>query len=123
MIPADHLTPPGQPDDIYRRLADMERELRELRAERKAERTTISGGTLKVVDTDGGLLAALGDLGSGYRGTVINRAGGSTAFAIYGTGSGSLSGFVGLYDRSGNYIVTDDAASSRGLARPYIPLQ
>lgn len=134
---------------LYRRIDQLEREIRELRASRRLESASIgggglrvkdggsvtvdggsveisagsmeiSGGRLTVYDVDGMPLARLGDLGSGFRGTWLGRAGGEIAMAVYGTGPGRDAGFVGLYDRSGNYIVTDDAMSRRGLARPYL---
>lgn len=128
--PADQILAHHQDDGwIMRRFANIERTIQEHAAARRLENSSISageigikGGALRVYDDDGSVLAVLGDLSNGYRGTIINRAGGDPAFEIYGTGPGAMSGFVGLYDRSGNYVVTDDAFSARGLARPYIPI-
>ncbi|HEX5542461.1 MAG TPA: hypothetical protein VFX60_13020 [Micromonospora sp.] len=117
---------------LVRDVQRLKRELRELRAARRLESATIGqggitikdGGSLRIVDEDGNVIARFGDLsefGDGMKGVILQRAGGEQAFSFYGTGVGD-EGFVGIYDRSGNYIVTDDAHSRRGLARPYIPL-
>ncbi|MER7280425.1 hypothetical protein ABT369_38910 [Dactylosporangium sp. NPDC000244] len=87
--------------DPYAALTDrvrkLESDLRELRAARRLESASIDSGAVIVRDTGGGILAQLGDLGNGHRGAV-------------------------LYDRSANFVVSDDEAAHRGLARPYIPL-
>lgn len=119
---------------LYDRIDHLEREVRELRAARRLESAAIGaggltirdGGGIHVVDAEGRTVAMIGDLssiGDGWRGVWVNRPGGHPALRVYGTGVGSDYGFVGIYDVSGNYIVTDDAASGRGLARPYIPIQ
>lgn len=115
--------------DVMRRLRDLERLVRELHAGRRLEAASIGrggisiqdGGALRVIDTDGTYLAWTGLLADGQRGTVLRRTGGELAFAVHGSGSDDV-GFVGIYDRAGQYIVTDDAASGRGMARPYIPV-
>ncbi|MEU8264488.1 hypothetical protein AB0C02_28180 [Micromonospora sp. NPDC048999] len=118
------------PADIMRRLRDVERLVREGAAGRRLEASSVGqgglsvkdGGSMRVIDRDGSVLSRIGDLGGGVRGTWIARAGGEPAFGVYGTGVGDDVGFAGLYDRSGQYVVTDDAQSGRGLARPYIPI-
>ncbi|MFG1847769.1 hypothetical protein [Micromonospora carbonacea] len=119
------------PGDIMRRLRDLERQVRELLAGRRLEAASIGrggvtvkdGGAIRVRDTDGSLLVWMGNLGNDLRGSVLYRAGGSAALGVFGTGTGGDVGFIGMYDRSGNPIVTDDVLSGRGLARPFIPLQ
>jgi hypothetical protein len=69
---------------------------------------------------NGGSLVVVGRLGNGRRGHQVNRLDGSTAFAAYDAPDGN--GFVGIYDKAGQYIITDDARSGRGIARPYIPI-
>ncbi|MBB5828148.1 hypothetical protein [Micromonospora carbonacea] len=115
--------------DILRRLRDLERAVRELSASRRLEAASIgrggisvNGGTFTTRDIDGRTLAAMGQLGDDYRGTWLARAGGSVAFAVYGSNAPDDEGFVSLWDKNGNYIVSDDAWSGRGLARPYIPI-
>jgi hypothetical protein len=82
---------------LTERIRKLESDLRELRAARRLESASIDSGAVIVRDTGGGILAQLGDLGNGHRGAV-------------------------LYDRSANFVVSDDEAAHRGLARPYIPL-
>lgn len=72
---------------------------------------------LKVYDTSGNLIGFMGS-GIGGSGIEINRPDGSLSF-IARTSSG---GFFGIYDRSGNYVITDDVDSAQGIARPYVPL-
>ncbi|KXK63346.1 hypothetical protein AWW66_03265 [Micromonospora rosaria] len=117
--------------DIMRRLRDLERDIRAQAAGRRLEASSIGrgglalrdGGSMRIIDRDGSVLGRIGDLGDGIRGTWIGRANGEPAIGAYGTGVGDDVGFAGLYDRSGQYVVTDDASSGRGLARPYIPIQ
>jgi len=122
------------PGDVKRRLDELERLVREQMAGRRLAAATLGSGGLvvgpgaavSVHDAQGNLIARLGDLevfGPGLRGTWLGRAGGRTALAAYGTGVDGDNGFVALYDLSGNYILTDDTASRRGLARPYIGYQ
>ncbi|MEV0805723.1 hypothetical protein [Micromonospora sp. NPDC050200] len=151
MIPSDQS--PAGTDWISRRLTALEGLVRELQAGRRLEAATIGagglrvkggditvldggdiaiegggsvtvdGGDITVIDAAGNIIGQIGDLGNGKRGFILRRAGGYPALEVSGTGVGSDYGFVGMYDVSGNYIVTDDAASGRGLARPYIPIQ
>lgn len=139
MLPSD-MVPPGQ-GSLMRRLADLERQIREMQASRRLEAATIGvggltvkGGTISVKD-DGAISAEypngteafhvgammLSD-GTPIHGVDIRRPGGEPAFWTYGTDEG-VSSFWGLYDKKGNYVITDDAWTGRGLARPYIPLQ
>lgn len=115
--------------DIMREIADLKREIRELRAERRLGASTIAaGGTLRVVDSNGTVVAMIGNLaevaGEGQQGFWLGRPGLSTsqAISVFGTGEGGDLGFVGLWDRAGVYIVTDDAESGQGLARPYLSM-
>lgn len=126
-----------EPDELrrlYDRLDRLEREVRELRAARRLESAAIGagglairdGGSVWVYDSDGSLMSVIGELpwlGEGVRGFVLGRSGGHEGIAAYGSGSGTGAGFVGMYDLAGNYVVTDDTFSGRGLGRPYIPLQ
>lgn len=118
------------PGDIMRRLRDLERMVRELTAGRRLEAASVGrggivikdGGSLRVLDRDGTPIAWMGAFGDDDEsGFVLRRAGGELAFGVYG--NGDASGFAAMYDLSGQYIVTDDVASGRGLARPYIPVQ
>ncbi|WFE45004.1 hypothetical protein [Verrucosispora sp. WMMD1129] len=116
------------PGNLARRVRELERQVQMLTAGRRLEAAsigrgglTVTGGTITTRDTDGNVLSRQGQLAEGWRGTWIGRAGGGVAFFVGGEGADE--GFVGIYDRAGQYIVSDDAASERGLARPYIPIQ
>ncbi|WFE45296.1 hypothetical protein [Verrucosispora sp. WMMD1129] len=118
------------PGDIMRRLRELEKLVEQLTAGRRLEAASIGsggvtvkdGGAIRVVDEDGTYLLWTGLLSNGVRGTVMRRAGGGLAIATYGTGVAGDTGFVAMYDLADQYIVTDDVASGRGLARPYIPV-
>lgn len=129
-LPSDMIASQG---DVMRRLVDLEREVRELRAERRLESATIGrggitvrGGAIRAVDENGTVVAVLGDLaevsGEGQQGFWLGRPGPSPsqAISVFGTGEGGDGGFVGVWDRAGTYIITDDAESGAGLARPYL---
>lgn len=71
--------------------------------------------------TDAGTpLGVVGDLGDGTVGAHFRRQDGSTAFKSYAAPDGS--GFAGIYDRTPNYIFSDDSFSGRGIGRPYLPI-
>jgi hypothetical protein len=80
----------------------------------------LRGGTLQAIDPNGVVVAYFGptafgdDTSSGLRFRYDND---KTAFLIGGTpGSQAFA----LYDRAGSYIVTNDAVTGVGLARPYL---
>lgn len=50
---------------------------------------------------------------------IIRRFDGSTALQVFG-GTGEP-GYFSIHDRTGNIIMSDDAGSSIGLARPWLP--
>lgn len=53
---------------------------------------------------------------------LIYREDGSLALGMYDPDpSNGLQQFLALFDRGGNVIMSDDAGSGQGLARPYIP--
>ncbi|QXE36217.1 hypothetical protein KQY30_20180 [Streptomyces sp. GMY02] len=72
---ADHL--PAGPTSLSRRLTALEREVRELRAARRAAHTAVATGGIRLVDAAGDILAEL----------VADR-NGSAAFVTYDTRSG-----------------------------------
>lgn len=85
-----------------------------------------AGGTLLAQYANSATALQVGPMtlsdGTPVHGFLIQRPGGQKAFWTYGEDAGA-SGFWGLYDLNGDYIITDDAYSGRGIARPYIPLQ
>lgn len=138
MLPSD-MVPPGN-GYLMRRFADIERQIREMRADRRLESAsigsgglTVKGGSITVKDgggvqvnaANGNLIGAIGDLSvirEGLRGVWLGRATGAPALVAYGTGENGDVGFVSMYDQNGNYIVSDDVVAGGGLGRPYIPL-
>ena len=106
--------------DIMRMIADLQRDMRELRAARRLPTSTIdaSQGALRIVD--GGVeILRIGELDGRYRGTVIRRRTGQTAFTSWSPAADDP-GFVGLYDLHGSGIFTDDAVSGHGMATPWL---
>lgn len=132
MIPSDQI-PPG-PDWIMRRLADLERQVRELTAGRRLEASSISaggvtvdgGGTIRVLHDDGTLMVIAGrvETNVGPIDTLQFRAlDGTQLFRA----QSNLFGYEDwtLQDGEGNVLVamvpTQDGVRGRGLLRPYIP--
>jgi hypothetical protein len=60
--------------------------------------------------------------GTSYQPVVINRPPtGEPAFAVYPTASTATQPFFWtFFDRSGNFVLTDDAASGKGLSKPWL---
>lgn len=135
MIPSDQ-RPPGE-DWLVRRIVDLEREVRELKAGRRLEAAsigaggvTVNGGAIDIKDGTLRLRHANGTdllfLGPGVIGAEpvrylrIRRPDGSTVLYTYGSDDGD--GFWAMYDKQDNIILSDDGASGQGLARPYLPI-
>ncbi|MEU5965959.1 hypothetical protein ABZ777_32540 [Micromonospora parva] len=126
MIPSDQAPP--DVDFLMRRLADLERQVRELQAGRRLEAATIGaggiriqGGTVVVVDADGAEIIRIGKV-PGFSGEVPGltatrapSAGGSVALSL-------RDGIYAVWDRVGNVAMSTDEVSGQGLATPWIPL-
>lgn len=126
------------PGRMNRRIAELEGQVKELRAAKRAEATTIGGGGItvtaeggiNVVDDFGNYLATLGALttdlpGGGtqygwlvYRQTADGTPG-TLAFSMF-AGTGALPQTVGLWDNAGNTLWTDDGIAGQGIGRPYL---
>lgn len=104
--------------EFAEQIAELKRQIKTLQTANSSQATTITEGSLTVDDADGNPVVILGDTGIALVGNPIGmialRPDGSVAF--------SLNPFVAIWDKSGNYIVTDDATSGQGLARPYLSL-
>lgn len=108
------------------RLAKLERKIRALEKRKTIGRASLSpgdnitviGGQLRVYDTLGNLIGFLGTTAGGETGFFVQRADGTSSFYAWTSGGG----FAAMFDRASNYVVTDDATSGQGLARPYVPL-
>lgn len=135
--PGDQL--PTDAQAMARRIAQLERDVSELRAARRLEQATIGAGGLRIVD--GGRLAmdttagvrmvdvgAISDDrfdhpdGSPQQAIWLRREDGSTVFSCF-SGQGETLQAWSWRDRSGNQVLADDTLSGSGLARPYIPVQ
>lgn len=108
--------PWGQPDvvDLLARAI--------VKTRRDAKRPNRVGESMAAGRGDNGKsLITVGNLGDGTKGAHIRRMDGSSAFRVY-TDPTNGTGFVGMFDAHGQYIVTDDSASGFGIARPYLPI-
>lgn len=103
---------PGQARyEIPERLAALERQIKTQQTANPLQATTIDEGGLTILNADGQTIAQIGNFAGD--GIAIYRDDGTLALSLY-------SGFVAIWDRSGNYVVTDDTVSGQGLARPYL---
>lgn len=96
--------------------------------------TVTAGSRIIVQHPDGKMMMLVGaydfddafDLpdGSHQPMALIARADGTLALAMYDPypGVGGFQQFLALLDRSGNPVVSDDADSGVGLARPFLPI-
>ncbi|WP_411078513.1 hypothetical protein [Streptomyces sp. cmx-10-25] len=136
--PGDQL--PGGPQQMARDIADLKRQVRELRAARRLENAAVGAGGLRVVnggrlamDTPGRVrMVDIGKLndqqynhadGTPQQAIQLRRDDGTLAWACF---SYPPSGFETqawkFYDRTGNVILAEDTNSAQGLARPYLPV-
>ncbi|WP_320067861.1 hypothetical protein [Micromonospora sp. RTGN7] len=118
---------------LYQRLADLEAEMRELRAARRLESAAIGaggltvrdGGTVAVDDTSSNRMLWLGQVpfgdGTTKPGMVAFRA--TTNDPNRTVAMSLFDGVFALWDRRGTIVVSTDEVSGSGLARPYIPVQ
>lgn len=135
--PIDQLPPDMK--TLARQVADLRREVNELRAARRLEAATVGAGGLNIAK--GGRLAmttpasrrmvdigAIDDDnfnnpdGTHQQGQLLRRQDGSLAFSVFASQGSGVNQFAALWDASGNIILSDDAASGSGLARPYLPV-
>ncbi|MEU8209790.1 hypothetical protein AB0B85_11385 [Micromonospora sp. NPDC049044] len=149
MIASDQT--PGGSDWISRRLAELERQVRELQAGRRLEAATIGrggltvkgGGKVKIEDAGGlsvtGSIEAKGSVRFRDSNDAIQVYMGPISYSGVPAGIGwffnrangnralTLEGtdpnsqFMTVRDDSGNIIFSDDAGTGQGLARPYLP--
>lgn len=119
-------------EQLVRRVAALEDEVRTLRAARPLREAGITvrddgldiSRSVRVISTDDAsvelMLVGHSRLDD-HRGTWILRPTGDYAITSIAPGDDDP-GFVGWWDLSGNYIFTDDVESKRGIGRPYIPI-
>lgn len=136
--PGDQI--PGGTQQMARDIAELKRQVRELRAARRLENASVGKGGMKIVS--GGRLSM--DTPSGVRmvdngqinNTDYNHSDGSTQQAMFHKredGSlmfacfsypplGSETQAWKWFDRTGNVVFAEDTNSGMGLARPYLPV-
>lgn len=103
-------------NDLKDRVAKLERVPR-------APSTAVDRGDWSFVADNGVELVKFGEviIGSGTRGWVFRRGNnGTNALFLGGAQSGNQ--YFALLDNSANTIISDDAASQQGLARPYLTM-
>lgn len=123
----------SQPENVYDRIDDLQRQINELRknvgvgsAVLSRGDVTITNGDLNVLDVNGNRIVQAGPFASLRNGNQVSglwagRHDGTTAWESWTDAFGN--GFVGIYDHAGNVIVSDDQLSGTGLARPWLPYQ
>lgn len=124
--------------EINRRLAELEKQVVQLRAARRLESATIGAGGLTITGAGGlniedalkNLLLGIGALsipwpgGAEQDGLLAYRqnpdgTAGQLALSIF-AGTGTAPQTLGLYDDKGNTLWTDDGTAQQGIARPYL---
>jgi hypothetical protein len=119
----------NQPADIISRIADMQRQIDELRRSVGLSSATISRGGLSIENNAffrmltalGVQLVYIGPDGSGGQAIQIRRADNTL---VLDTQTDALSGhdFWAMWDRNNQILVSDDVQSGHGLARPYLSI-
>jgi hypothetical protein len=121
----------NQPSDVNSELRELKRQVAELNKKvglssaviSRGGLTIINEGELVMVDENGTVIFKVGQVnfgaGTSY-GMRLNFDNGNPAVLLGGTPGDQA---WALYDENNNYLVTNDAASGHGLARPYIPLR
>lgn len=121
------------------RIARLERMVEALMGSNNIRNTTITApGKLRVLKANGTLDRNSGDpvnpdpdsvlyagilpdvVGGGKAGLLVRREDGTFALVV-GAQSGAYQ-YLAIQDRTGNVIISDDALSGGGIARPYIPM-
>lgn len=81
---------------------------------------TVDGGEFTIRHPTGGWLVHVGLGQNGKFFFTLRRDDGTAAIELGTTGGGQQ--FLGVWDRTGHIVMSDDATSGTGLARPWIPL-
>lgn len=113
-LPPDHTA-------LARRIAALERDVRELRAAKRAAATTVTSGQFAVTRPDGAPVLGTGRWPSGLYGTEMRRDSGVPALSVSGQDP-AYGDMIRIYSRSGAVIAMDDAYADRYLGRPSIPM-
>jgi hypothetical protein len=123
---AKDLVPKGA-DWIPRKLADLERQIAELRSARRGESTGISRGGITL--TDDSFLRMVSDadvevvyIGPDEDGKQIFRLRRENGAGLLRTGTAGSNNFWALTDNQNRVIFSDDAIAGKGMARPWLPV-
>ena len=119
--------------DLTGQIEDLKRRIKSLETQNRMSAGTIGdirGNSVQVVDRGGDLIAYVGEFtplqpdGNPQPGLYFNREDGSLAFAIFDPLPlvDGYHQFWSLWDRTGNLIMSEDATSGQGIARPYLPI-
>lgn len=112
---------PGGTTALARRLADLEREVKELRATQRAASTVVGTGRFRVQKPDGTTIVGIGIWPDGDYGTELRRDDGTLALAVSGSGT-DVDDMCRIFSRSGSIIMMDDAFADGYLGRPWVPI-
>lgn len=126
------------PQDIVSRLRRAENDIKDLRRRVGLNSATIDHGVIQLrgdsrieaIDAEDDLVFRLGSLGFVYadgrnqQGIEMRYEHDSPAIAVWNPGAVSVANkqFVAIYDVLGNIIMSSDANSEFGMARPWLPI-
>lgn len=116
------------PSNLLDRIKQLERQYQQLwkaigltsATIEKGGLTLLNDAFIRMVDDNGHEIVYLGPDGTGQQIIRIRREGGSSVLYTYTVTNGNQ--FWALTDTSSNIVISDDAQSGQGIARPYIPL-
>lgn len=112
---------PGGMSGLAQKVAALEREVRELRAARRGEATSISGGQYSLITPAGVRVFGVGQWPTGNYGTELRRDDGTLAVSV--SGHDDLDGnMIQISSRDGHVIVADDQYADGWLGRPWVPV-
>ncbi len=113
--------------DLLTKISDL---LRRVKVLETANRLALSTARqLTVVSDDGTIIGQVGGLpaladpdGLPQSGFLFRRSDGTLALSLYDPDSsaGGFNQYLGIWDRAGDLVISDDTTSGQGLARPYI---
>jgi hypothetical protein len=118
----------NQPSNLIDQVIALRKEVAELRKRVGIGNATISGGTftvrqdgaIRMVDGSGNLVLYFGPDDNGRQIIRIARDGGREVLYTYAIANGEQ--YWALTDRTNTIVVSDDAVSGSGMARPWIPV-
>lgn len=109
------------PAALARRITDLQRQINELRSERRGGATSVDRGSFLVTDPVSGEIFRIGDMEFGDRGLIVHRNDGTPAFEIRKLSPAPLVGqSVTIYDRNGTTAVFSVDGLIGGLRNPYL---